>query len=311
MSNRIFLYKIVENQAFFGAGLITLSCALQYCESMNFKLQMSEEDGWCLVPKGKKQNWYYYFEPIEKLEDLTGKTIEYFKINHITTTIKDEKGVIIGKEPNFSVFPSEFVNLHEYKRHLIRKIYKPKPWVLDNIKKRISNLKLPEHYYAIHVRRTDKIGNEGQFHKLDEYLKPIYYKWMSTNRDHKSMKYNHKPTVYVSTDENCENFYKELGTSIYGHLFNIILDHTEPRYSNGYVPNSQQIVYMNNLAEEETLTAFKNIEILINSDFMVGSRESFFFIIAILLGSNEYYSIAENYSCPMRDGLLPTNKESI
>ena len=85
------------------------------------------------------------------------------------------------------------------------------------------------------------------------------------------------------------------------------MDMSENRYSGGYVPRARHL--SSSEVEEEALTAFKNIEILINSEYMVGSRESFFFIIAILVGNNEYYSIAENYSCPMRDGLFPTKIE--
>jgi hypothetical protein len=310
-NKKIYLYRIAEHQCYFGAGLITLSCALQYAECKNLNFRMSYDDKWILVPeikdgKQQQQNWYYYFEPIETDEKDEKDTIyENFKINHMT----DESGKTIGfKESDFAFYPKDkFNNLHDYKKYLLKKIYKPKNWIKNIAYQKIKDLNLPEKYYAIHVRRTDKINSEGHFHKLDEYIKPIYYKWISTNRND-STKYNNKPTIYISTDENCESILNELKTSTYYNIFNFVLDLSENRYNNGYVSQARELSKTEK-AEEEVITAIKNIDLLINSEYMVGSRESFFFIICILLGNNEYYSLAENYACPMRDGLLPTKNE--
>lgn len=52
-------------------------------------------------------------------------------------------------------------------------------------------------YFSVHIRRTDKVGTEAAFHKLDEYMTHVeqYYK-------HKELSGKvDKKRVYLATDE--------------------------------------------------------------------------------------------------------------
>lgn len=55
----------------------------------------------------------------------------------------------------------------------------------------------PLFIFRIHVRRTDKIGTEAQFHPIEEYMEHVeeYYKQLSMNQiiDEKR--------VYLATDD--------------------------------------------------------------------------------------------------------------
>jgi len=52
-------------------------------------------------------------------------------------------------------------------------------------------------FYRVHIRRTDKVGTEAAFHKLDEYMVHVeqYYKYkeLTDKVD--------KKRVYLATDE--------------------------------------------------------------------------------------------------------------
>lgn len=53
------------------------------------------------------------------------------------------------------------------------------------------------YLFRVHIRRTDKVGTEAAFHKLDEYMIHVeqYYKYreLSSKVD--------KKRVYLATDE--------------------------------------------------------------------------------------------------------------
>lgn len=52
-------------------------------------------------------------------------------------------------------------------------------------------------FYRVHIRRTDKVGTEAAFHKLDEYMVHVeqYYKYKEITDK------VDKKRVYLATDE--------------------------------------------------------------------------------------------------------------
>ena len=78
-------------------------------------------------------------------------------------------------------------------------------------------------------------------------------------------------------------------------------------YSKERLPttNDLRAALDSNCVEGEMITAFKNIYLLSNAEYLVGSRESFFFIIAMLLSEKPWYSLAENIKYEIFDGIKP------
>ena len=60
-----------------------------------------------------------------------------------------------------------------------------------------SRLSSYRYFFRVHVRRTDKIGTEAAFHRLDEYMVQVeeYYKMLSQRK-----KVTEK-RVFLATDD--------------------------------------------------------------------------------------------------------------
>jgi hypothetical protein len=289
----IWKYRFCDHAQWFGSALFELNKAFQYCQMKGYFLITSEDDDWNMVPiTEKSRNWSYYFENLtisDEHKNLPQEIAHPRKVDDIDD----------------SWFPlDKFSSLYNYRKYIMKTIFKPKEWVNNLVKEKIDKLGIKKSYYAIHIRRTDKINDEGIYHSIDEYLRPLYNYLVSTNN------LNEIKQVYISTDEDKSNLYLELKESQFSEFFNFILDYSEITLPNGFVPNAHNILgrgqYLDsNFVQEEMITAFKNIYLLSNADYLVGSRESFFFIIAILLSEKPWYSLAENIKYKVFDGIKP------
>ena len=77
----------------------------------------------------------------------------------------------------------------------------------DRMSDYISELKVRINFkhpiVGIHVRRTDKIGTEAQFHSIDEYMYFVddFYNRLDLERERNSIKGKSERRVYLATDE--------------------------------------------------------------------------------------------------------------
>ena len=296
--SKIFVYSMAANLNWFGAGLCCLSEAMRYCDMKGWALEMDPEDSWQLVP-GTRPNrtWSYYFVPRELSPEQSTWPRERMIIHKMT-----------DRDPTWH--PKTFDSVFAYKKALIRSIYKLQPWVREIVQKRKERLALPSPYYAVHIRRTDKVNDEGKFRALDDYLGPLFNHLASTGA------LVGRPTVYISSDEKRDKLAEEMKASVFADTFQFVIDDSERLWPNGFSPFMYGIIGRSVPAEvieypqEEVMTAFKNIELLTEAAFMVGSRESFFFVLAILLSDHPWQSLGANLKYGSLDGLLPDRTNS-
>jgi hypothetical protein len=289
----IWNYKLCEHNQWFGSGIFELNLAFQYCQMKGYFLTTSEDDNWHMVPNTQKsRNWTYYFENLTISDEHKNLPQENAKFRQ-------------AHDRTDSWFPvDKFSSLFNYRKYIMKKIFKPKEWVNNLVKEKIDKLGIKNSYYAIHIRRTDKVNDEGIYHSVDEYLRPLYNYLVSTNN------LNEIKQVYISTDEDKSRLYVELKNSQFSDFFNFVLDYSETTLQHGFVPNAHNVLGRglpldSNFVQGEMITAFKNIYLLSNAEYLVGSRESFFFIIAMLLSEKPWYSLAENIKYEIFDGIKP------
>ena len=128
----------------------------------------------------------------------------------------------------------------------------------EQLKQRIDDLRLPDAYIGVHIRRGDKItSKEMQEIRLDKYINTIVnYKSVSSN-------------VYIATDDtSIINDIKEklrpYGFEIFYNINNQSTGFNEAVFNNTSKKNRQ----------EETLNVLLDMEILIHSSFFIGTYTS-------------------------------------
>lgn len=128
----------------------------------------------------------------------------------------------------------------------------------DNLRQRIDELKLPKDYIGVHIRRGDKItSKEMQEMHLDLYVNTIInYKGISSN-------------VYIATDDtSIINVIKEKlclnGFNIFYNSLNRSTGFNEAVFNH----SSKQE------RREETINVLLDMEVLIHSDFFIGTYTS-------------------------------------
>lgn len=154
--------------------------------------------------------------------------------------------VILG-ENAFSLMASTFKQLYVLNNH-----------TKNHLKQRIDGLRLPNDYIGVHIRRGDKItSKEMQEIRLDKYINAII--------THKDICSN----VYIATDDiSIINIIKE---KLLSYGFNIF--HNSQNKSTGFIEadfnrTSKQT------RQEETLNVLLDMEVLIHSNFFIGTYTS-------------------------------------
>ncbi len=154
--------------------------------------------------------------------------------------------VILG-ENAFSLMASTFKQLYVLNNH-----------TKNHLKQRIDGLRLPNDYIGVHIRRGDKItSKEMQEIRLDKYINAII--------THKDICSN----VYIATDDiSIINIIKE---KLLSYGFNIF--HNSQNKSTGFIEadfNSTS----KQTRQEETLNVLLDMEVLIHSNFFIGTYTS-------------------------------------
>ena len=160
MNKTLFIYRIT------GRGLLSeiniLIVAIYYCNKNNFdlKIELDERSG--------LDGRLYFQYGFEKYFNLNSK---YNKNNNYTKTI------ICGGFGKSHDDPTRLEFLKVRRTHIdfhtavkFRKLLTLTPYILDLIKKQIVNLKLPESYVFMHIRRGDKLKREAKFIGFDKFI---------------------------------------------------------------------------------------------------------------------------------------------
>jgi hypothetical protein len=290
-------YKIDKcGPPWFGACISWITAMYSLALINGAKFYMASNDNWRLVPDSENdKNWHYFFESFELLEwkeeenDLeTGKySIRFedklFKQLGRQTESGKEDQTIIGNPLTFC--PKEFSNpnlteeenLSLFKSFCLKEIYKPKKEYTDISSKLLDGI---GDYIAIHIRRGDKVKTylkEGNFIPTSKY-----YDFCTSIFEKHGIK-----NVFIcsDSDEAIQEFIEYNKSS--SVAFNVFYDKDEIRHD-GYPYK----VLTGEIKEEdfkliEVITAFKNIEILTKSNYLVGTPTSWFFRISQLLRISE------------------------
>lgn len=176
---------------------------------------------------------------------------------------------ILGKDA-FSLMASSF-----------KRIY-----VLNNntkgyFRERINSIGLPGDYIGVHIRRGDKITSEEmQDIRLDEYINAII--------NHKDISSN----VYIATDDtSIINIIKE---KLISYGFNVF--YNSQNKSTGF----NEAVFNNaskQARQEETLNVLLDMEVLIHSNFFIGTYTSNLSrVVPFFLGLDECISLDNDWN---------------
>lgn len=261
-----------------GADLVRLIKILYYCNKNNLILHLlGKDDKWLLVPEKSDvgQNWLYYYEPSIPI-DNNGL------YPHITENYLEEAD-------NIKISETE---PFEHFSFLLKSIYKPNREMLYKKNKLLEkfNFLNSGNYIAIHIRRGDKTSGpwrEGNIIQLDEYLDSLR---TILDRTPSTIKY-----VYIATDS--DEVINEIQTKKLPNI-TFIYDFEENR-RDGYVYKLYK-KSMNDIdKEDEIITFMKNIDLLVGAYEIIGSRMSFFFIVAELLRGKKGISLSNNLFYPV------------
>lgn len=291
-------YKIDRcGPPWFGACISWITAMYSLALINGAKFYMADNDNWRMVSESEPhRNWHNYFESFELSEwkesenDLgTGQySIRFedklFKQLGRKTESGKEDQTIIGNPLTFC--PEEFSNpnltpeqnLSLFKSYCLKEVYKPKKEYIGLSDQLLNGI---GDYISVHIRRGDKVKTylkEGNFIPTSVYFDSCIS--ISENTEIKNI------FVCSDSDEAIQEFIECNQSS--GSWFNIMYDKNESRHD-GYPYK----ILMGEISEcenskNEMITAFKNIEILTKSSYMVGTPSSWFFRIAQLLRISPY-----------------------
>lgn len=128
----------------------------------------------------------------------------------------------------------------------------------NQLYQRIEELKLPDNYIGVHIRRGDKISSkEMQNIHVDKYVNSIAnYKDISSN-------------VYIATDDT--SIIDEIKNKLSSHGFNVF--HNSQNKSQGF--NEANFNHSSKQArQEDTLNVLLDMEVLIHSLYFIGTYTS-------------------------------------
>lgn len=151
----------------------------------------------------------------------------------------------------------------------------------NHLKQRIDGLSLPVDYIGVHIRRGDKItSKEMEKMDLDLYINTIIkYKDISKN-------------VYIATDDT--SIINEINEKLCLHGFNIF--YNSLNLSTGF---NEAIFNHSSKQErrEETLNVLLDMEVLIHSEFFIGTYTSNLSrVVPFFLGFNKCISLDNDWN---------------
>ena len=139
-----------------------------------------------------------------------------------------------------------------------KQMYRLNNNTMNHLKQRIGDLRLPDNYIGVHIRRGDKItSKEMQKIHLDKYVNTIInYKGISTN-------------IYIATDDT--SIINDIKGKLCTHGFNLF--YNSKNNSQGF--NEADFNHSSKQArQEETLNVLLDMEVLIHSAFFIGTYTS-------------------------------------
>jgi hypothetical protein len=256
-----------------------------HCSNLSYQygfvMNVSSNDNWKMVPHGKFST---VFNSISELDDSN------FGVNNFSKDNKNNRISYTVNRPSLDnsfskemayFYPKGLENLVEttdililsdiWKSFLLKKIYKLNDTYKNYLEEKLTNINGLNDYAAIHIRRGDKV--KGPM-KESNFIETKQYFDILEKSDYKGN------NIFISTDS--PDALNEC-ISLYGNKYNLLYDNTEIRHD-GYpykvIVNSLNIT---ETSHEELITAFKNFEILKNSNVLVGTPASWFFRISMLL----------------------------
>lgn len=286
-------YKIDRcGPPWFGACISWITAMYSLALINGAKFYMADNDNWRMVDGGEKvKNWHSYFESLELSEwkesenDLSsGKYSIRFEdklfkqLGRITESGKEDQ-TVIGSPLTFC--PEEFFNpnltpeqnLSLFKSFCLKEVYKPKKEYVGLSDSLLNGI---DDYISVHIRRGDKVKTylkEGNFIPASTYFDSCVSVFEKTGI---------KNIFICSDSDEAISEFLECNESS-GSLFDIRYDKNESRHDGyPYKILIGEIIEGEN-SKNEMITAFKNIEILTKSSYMVGTPSSWFFRIAQLL----------------------------
>lgn len=290
-------YKINScGPPWFGACISWITAMYSLALINNAKFYMASNDNWRLVPDSEdNKNWHYFFNSFDlsewKNEENELETGEYsirFE-NKLFTQLgrKTESGkedqTIIGNPLTFC--PKEFSNpnfsdeenLTLFKSFCLKEVYKPNKEYAELSSELLSEI---GDYIAVHIRRGDKVKTylkEGNFipsSKYHDFCVSIFEKTGIKN-------------IFICTDSDdaISEFIEYNKSSLV--KFNVFYDKNEIRHDGYPYKVLTGEINEENFKLTEVTTAFKNVEILTKSNYLVGTPSSWFFRISQLLRITE------------------------
>lgn len=291
-------YKIDRcGPPWFGACISWITAMYSLSLINGAKFCMASNDNWRMVPENEKnRNWNYYFDSLELLEwkenenDLnTGKYSIRFEdklfrqLGRLSESSKEDQ-TLIGNPLTFC--PIEFSNpnftpeqnLSLFKSFCLKEIYNPKKEYTNLSNKLLNGI---GDYISVHIRRGDKVKTylkEGNFISSSEYFSQC----VSISKQTKIC------NIFICSDsDDAINEFIECNNSS-EIKFKIYYDRDEVRHDGYPYKILQGELSENDISKNEMITAFKNIEILTKSNYLVGTPTSWFFRIAQLLRIDSY-----------------------
>ncbi len=259
-----------------GADLIRIIELIYYCQKNDFAFHLlGYDDQWLLVPSDTQigRCWLHYFKSSIPIDWYNA----YPRI--VESDIALTKEMMIDELHPFNHFSD-----------LLRSIYRPSDHMMKKKEKLLNkfNYLNSENYIAIHIRRGDKTSGpwaEANLIQLDTYLDAL-------NRVLESAPTNIQ-YVYVATDS--DEVIVELQSKTLSNDVKFVYDSDEVRHD-GYVYKlyTKDVDFEEKEKEMEIITFMKNIDLLVGADELIGSRMSFFFIVAELLRGKKGINLSEN-----------------
>jgi len=172
-------------------------------------------------------------------------------------------------------FDTEKINIKYLRKILQEEIFIMNPEKDSIIKKLQEETCFTAHDIVIHIRRTDKLSETDEFLNVTDYCNQINFV-LDRIEIHSDTR------IYICTDNQmtCSLIREKMKDRI-----EVVWDENESNEPLQLLRWSNQL--KKSRAQEETLTAFKNLYIMRDAFFLIGGRMSYFYRIAELL-RNDY-----------------------
>lgn len=236
MNKQLYIYRITSRGLF--SEINNLIIAMYFCEREDYdlKVELDERDG-----LDGKLYFQYGFEKYFNLES------NYDKDNNYT------KKIICGGFGKDKNDPTRLNFLNILRTHIdfqtavrIRKKLTFTPYILNKIKAQISNLKLPDNYVFMHIRRGDKLKHESKLIDFDKFIS----KHIEVNKSIKN--------IFIASDD--YNSVLEAKKYLQNNKLNYNIHNTINNNSNGHNTH-YRVIYKKYFTEKEFVNFMVEIEI--------------------------------------------------